>query len=172
MKAVKARVALIAGALAFVVTGVVMQLLRNSGASLPTHSYWEALILGAVAGGLLAAGWRVRRYVQGLRQAERERQNLVAGGESPEHARAAAGPIPVQAPDAEFARRTLVFAQAAAVGGAVLAGWELGQAAVQLDRWQTGTGRSAIIVLSVLAVVSIALSACGFRVQKWCEIPE
>lgn len=172
MKPVKVQAALIAGGLALVATGIVMQLVRNTGASLPKHSWWEVLVLLAVSGALIAAGWRVREYVKGLQTAEKERAALRAAGEDADVARAAAGPLPVAAPEAGFARRTLVCAQAAAVGGLVLTGWYLGQATVQLDRWQTSTGRSAIITLSVLALGGIALSVSGFRVQKWCSLPE
>ena len=172
MRPVTVRPALIAGALAFVLTGIGMQLVRNSGASLPQHSWWELLVLTVAIGALLAAGWRVREYVRGLGKAAKERADLVAQGEDPEAARVAAGPLPVDAPEAGFARRVLVCAQAASVGGPVLAGWYLGQLGVQIDRWQTGTGRSAIIVLAALTVGAIALCLSGFRVQKWCTLPE
>ena len=171
MKPLRVGQAVIAGVCALTATGIVMQLIRNSGASLPSHSWWECLIVATLAGALLAAGWRVRSYVEGLKQAQRDREALVASGEDASRARVAAGPLPVAAPDADFARRVAVCAQAAALGGAVLVGWYLAQGIVQLQRWETSSGRSAVITLAVLAGCAIALSSIGFRVQSWCMVP-
>lgn len=170
MKPVSLKPVVLAGVVITLLTAIVMRLVRNTGASLPQHSWWEVLIVALAAGALLAAGWRVRQYVRALKDdAARRRQGSQPGGAS---AASAAAASTIDAPGSGFARGTLVFSQAAAMGGAALMGWYLGQAAVHASRWSVPSGRAATIVLLVLTVCALALSAAGFRVQKWCTLPE
>ena len=169
MKPVAVRSAVIVGLVILVATGIVMQLVRNSNGSLPQHSWWELLVVTGVVAGLAAAGWRVRGYVKALAEnAERLRRAESAAGDA-----AAVSAVPLMnVPSPGFARSTLVFAQASALGGAALAGWYLGQAVIHATRWSVPSGRSAAIVLIVLTLGALVVSGVGFLVQKWCTLPE
>lgn len=168
MKAVQVRTAVIAGAVAVVTLGIVFQLIVNRGSALPRHSWWEAGALLVAGGALASAGWRIRVYVRSL--TTREPPQADRDGDV---AMRVPHAVPaVEAPSPENARRTLVLAQAAAVGGAVLAGWYAAQIGVQLSRWSVPSVRTAVLLLGVLTIEAVALSVLGFRVQSWCTLPD
>lgn len=174
MKAVRPLTALAAGVVVTSVSALAMQLIRNGGRSLPQHSWWEFLLIAALAGALGAGGWRVRDQVRTRTRAKREADAALRAGQDETEARhAAAGVVRGhEGPSPDTARRVVVFAQAAAIGGAVLAGWYAGQAIVQTGRFHVASARSAVLLLAGLVVASIVLSVMGFVVQRWCTIPD
>lgn len=174
MKPVKVVTAVAAGVLVTALSGLVMQLLRNSGGALPRHSWWEVLLVAALCAALGAGGWRVRDQVRTRTRAKREADAALRAGQDEPQARAAAADVMRghEGVAADTARRVVVFAQAAAVGGAVLAGWYLGQALVHLGRFHVASARASLLVLGFLAASAVALSALGFLVQRWCMIPD
>lgn len=174
MKAVRPLSALAAGVVVTALSALVMQLIRNGGRSLPQHSWWEVLLVTALAGALGAGGWRVRDQVRTRTRAKREADAALRAGQDEVEARAAAAGVVRghEGPSPDTARRVVVFAQAAAVGGAVLAGWYAGQAAVQAGRLHVTSARSAVLLLGALVIASVVLSALGFVVQRWCTIPD
>jgi hypothetical protein len=72
--------------------------------------------------------------------------------------------------DPLIAARIAVLAKAGAYGGALLAGWYLGQA---LDVYPdlVGIRRTRLIIGLIAAASAVALSAAGFVVQYWCRVP-
>ena len=105
---------------------------------------WTAVAgTAALAVAVLAAGWPVRRWVRGRRD---------------------------RALDPLVAARTVVFAKAAAYGGAAVAGWYAAQAITLIGEDSTALHRR--LLLALLATLSAAaLSAAGFVVQRWCRVP-
>jgi hypothetical protein len=118
--------------------------LWDSRGGLPPPLPWTAA-LGtlALSAAVIAAGLPVRRWVAGLR--ERPLDPLMAA-------------------------RTVVFAKAAAYGGAVLSGW---YAAQGLILWPdlVGARRARLIVAGLCVLAAIALSVSGLVVQRWCRVP-
>lgn len=174
MKPVRPVAAVLAGVVTTTLSALMMQLIRNGGSALPQHSWWEVLLVAVLAGALAAGGWRVRDQVRTRTRAKREADAALRAGQDEAEARyAAAGVVRGhEGPSADTARRVVVFAQAAAIGGAVLAGWYGGQAIVQAGRLHVESARSAVWLLGALVVASVVLSVMGFVVQKWCTIPD
>lgn len=174
MNAVRPMSAVVAGIVVTALSALGMQLIRNGGNTLPQHAWWEVLLIAALAGALVAGGWRVRDQVRTRTKAKREADAALRAGQDDAEARYAAAGVMQghEGPSADTARRIVVFAQAAAVGGAVLAGWYAGQLIVQIGRLHVDSVRSAAALLGVLMLVSITLSVLGFVVQKWCTIPD
>lgn len=100
--------------------------------------------IALLALGVLAAGLPVRRWVRGRR--DRPLDPLVAA-------------------------RTVVFAKAAAYGGAGLAGWYAAQA---LGLWTQELDVLArqLLIAALAALAALGTSAAGFVVQRWCRVPK
>ena len=92
---------------------------------------------------VLAAGWPVRRWVRGRR--DRPLDPLVAA-------------------------RTVVFAKAAAYGGAAVAGWYAAQALSLIGEDSSALRRRLLLALLATAF-GVGISAAGFVVQRWCRVP-
>lgn len=174
MKPVRPTAAVVAALLVTLLSGGLTQLLRNGGRAVPQHSWWEVLLVLAAAGALTAGGWRVRDEVRTRSKAKREADAARRAGadEAEAHAAAAAVVQGREAVSSDTARRIVVFAQAAAVGGGILAGWYAGQAVAQLERLSVPSVRSAVTLLAALVVSAAVLSVMGFVVQRWCTIPD
>jgi hypothetical protein len=114
------------------------------GGHLPLPLPWTAVAgAAALAVVVVVAGLPVRRWVRG----ERER------------------PL-----DPLLAARTVVFAKAAAYGGAALVGWYAAQGLVLLpDLVGDRRGRFVLAVLAALCSVGVAVA--GLVVQRWCRVP-
>ena len=118
----------------------------EGGRALPPVGYLATLPLLLVAALVLAGAWSVRRTVRGRR---------------------ASGPH-----DGLRGFRVLVLCQAAALTGAVVAGWSVahafvGRAALALQ----GLGSDAAAALAV-AACGILLVVAGLVGQSWCRLDE
>lgn len=118
--------------------------LWDSRGGLPPPLPWTAALgTFALSAAVISAGLPVRRWVSGRRER------------------------PV---DPLMAARTVVFAKAAAYGGAVLAGWYAGQGLVLVPDL-VGARRSRLIVAGLCFLTAIALAVSGLVVQRWCRVP-
>lgn len=105
---------------------------------------WTALAgTLALAVAVVAAGLPVRRWQHGRR----------------EH------PL-----DPLVAARTVVFAKAAAYGGALLAGWYAAQALVVLPDI-VGARRTRLLMGALCSLAAVAVAGAGLLVQRWCRLP-
>lgn len=174
MKPVRPVAALVAFAVVTFISAAIMQFVRNSDRALPQHSWWEVLLVLGLGAALVTAGWRVRDQVRARTRAKQEADAALRAGQGEDDVRAAAAGVMRghDGPSPETARRVVVFSQAGAVGGGVLAGWYLGQAVIHLMRLNIASSRSAAMLLGVLTLAAVVLSAVGFVVQAWCTIPD
>ncbi len=120
-----------------------LDLWTSRGGLQPPLPWTAAVFTAALAGGVIAAGLPVRRWVAGRR--ERPLDPLVAA-------------------------RTVVLAKAAAYGGAALAGWYAGQALVLVPDL-VGIRRTRLIIAAICTVAAIVLAGSGLLVQRWCRVP-
>ena len=72
MKPVRPVTAVVAGLLVALISGGLLQLMRNSGRAVPQHSWWEVLVVLAACGLLVAGGWRIRDEVRARTKAKKE----------------------------------------------------------------------------------------------------
>lgn len=174
MKPIKPMTAVATGALATSLSALFVQLLRNGGHTVPSHSWWEGALIVALIAGLLAAGWRVRTMSEARSRAYREANAARRVGMSDDEISYAAAEAlrDVRQLAPEGARRILVFAQAAILGGAVMEGWYAGAALVLINRAREGFGVSGEVLLTILALLGITFSVAGFVVQRWCTVPQ
>lgn len=118
----------------------------EGGRSLPPVGYLAMLPLVLVAALVLAGAWSVRRTVRGRR---------------------ASGPH-----DGLRGFRVLVLCQAAALTGAVVAGWSLAHALVaRAGLALQGLGSDAAAALAVTAA-GVLLVVAGLVGQSWCRLDE
>ena len=96
-----------------------------------------------LGGGLLLAGWQVRKVRDGL-------------------SHPAVTPL--------RAARTLVLGQAGALTGAVLVGWYAANALVLLPDADVESQRGRIWLFVLHAVVALLLAVAGMVVQNWCRL--
>lgn len=115
----------------------------ESSSGMPDPGWVGLAAMLFLAGGLLVAGWQVRQVRDG--RAERHLSPLRAA-------------------------RTLVLGQAAALTGAVLAGWYLASVLVLLPDSDVDTQRGRMWPFVLHAVVAVGLGVAGMVVQRWCRI--
>ena len=120
--------------------------IRAAGGDPPPLSWLAVVPLVAITALVLVMAWQVRRYVRGTGPQER-------------------------APSPQRARGTLVGAQAAALGGAALAGWYLANALVHLPLVDVPSRRAQLVWALVHAALAVGMSVAGFVGQAWCRIP-
>jgi len=105
---------------------------------------WTALAgTVALAIAVVAAGLPVRRWQHGRR--DRPLDPLVAA-------------------------RTVVFAKAAAYGGAVLIGWYAAQALAVLPDI-VGARRTRLLMAALCFLAAVGVAGAGLLVQRWCRLP-
>lgn len=121
---------------------VVLSAAIGRGRYLPQAAWQVDVALAVLILVVLSLGWRVRAYLRG------RRPNL----------------------DPIHAAHTLVLAQAAALTGAILAGWYGAQVLTALGDWGIGSRRAAAIAALVTLGVSAALSVAGVVVERWCTL--
>lgn len=136
--------ALSVGLVALAVSLLALSLWSRSGRALPEASWPAGAVLLLMAALLLGAGWQIRSYQQGKAQ---------------------------RMPAPHWSRRVLAGAQASALGGAIVTGWYLAQAALHVPDADVPSQREALVVAGLLALASVLLSVAGFVVQAWCRIP-
>ncbi len=129
---------------ALVTTGVAWLGLRTAATGgLPDQGWIGLVAMLFLAGGLVVAGWQVRR---------------VRDGEALAHV------TPLRA------ARTLVLAQAAALTGAVLVGWYAANVLVLLPDIDVESQQARVWPFVAHVVVAALLSAAGMLVQRWCRV--
>jgi hypothetical protein len=134
---------LLVGLVAAALSWLGLDLWGSHGGLGPPLPWTAALGTLALCAVVIAAGLPVRRWASGRR--ERPLDPLTAA-------------------------RTVVLAKAAAYGGAVLAGWYVGQGLILLPE-PVGVRRTRLIVAGVCVVTAVALAVSGLIVQRWCRVP-
>ncbi|MFD1053701.1 DUF3180 domain-containing protein [Terrabacter terrigena] len=122
---------------------LVLRLLASGGSSVPEPGWVGAAAMLFLGGGLLVAGWQVRRVRDG-------------------------SPNPAVTP--LRAARTLVLGQAGALTGAVLVGWYLGNVLALLPDADVESQRGRIWPFLLHALVALLLAVAGMLVQAWCRL--
>lgn len=117
----------------------------NGGGEMPQASWIGIVVMVLMALAILAAAWDIRRYLRGRSR---------------------------RMPSPQRGRRTLVAAQACALGGAAVMGWYLAQAVILLPDTDVESVRSHLWFTLGLVGAALVLSAAGLRAQAWCRIPD
>lgn len=122
---------------------LVLRLWTGQGGALPQATWGALIVLVFMAFGVFFAGLPVRRFLRGQ----------------------ATKPLnPIRA------MRTLVLAQAAALTGALVTGWYVGQVLVLLPDFDVPSRRSLAFVLSALAAGGVLMVVAGLVVQAMCRV--
>lgn len=126
-----------------VVGWFVVRLLQSRGTLLPAVPWVVDVTVVALAAGVFWAGWTVRAYQQG------KRPSL----------------------DAIRAARTFVLAKAAALTGALLAGWYGAQVLVTLPDLAIDAFRDRAVAAGVAVVCAVVLALVGLVAERFCQLP-
>ncbi|WP_162308208.1 DUF3180 domain-containing protein [Segeticoccus rhizosphaerae] len=121
-----------------------LRLVVDSGHELPQTSWLGVALLVLMAAVMLAAGWEIRRYL---------------GGDSE------------RMPTPQRARRTVVAAQASALGGAVVTGYYAALAVILVPNADVSSVLDGLYRALALCGAAILLAVVGHVVQAWCRIP-
>lgn len=113
------------------------------GHELPPTSWVSVIVLVFMAFGVLFAALPIRRFLRG--QAKKPLNPLRA-------------------------MRTLVLAQAAALTGALVAGWYLAQVLVLWPNLDVGSVRAVAVRLAALAAGGVLLATAGLLAQSMCRV--
>ncbi|NMM35490.1 MAG: DUF3180 domain-containing protein [Phycicoccus sp.] len=113
------------------------------GNELPPASWGAVIVLVFMAGGVFFAGLPIRRFLRG--QAKKPLNPLRA-------------------------MRTLVLAQAAALTGAMVAGWYLAQVVSLLPNLDIDSVRAVAIRLGALSAAAVLMAIAGLVAQAMCRI--
>lgn len=116
----------------------------NGGREFAKPSWLGIVVLALMAAVMLVAGLDIRRYLRG---------------------RATRAPSPLRG------RRTLVAAQASALGGAVITGWYSAQAVILLPNADVPSVRSDLWLTLGLIGGAVLLAVAGLLAQGMCRIP-
>ncbi|MGO1318133.1 MAG: DUF3180 domain-containing protein [Cellulomonadaceae bacterium] len=119
-----------------------LDLLESRGIRLSPVHWMVAVVLVLLSAGVLIAGWAVRQYQRG------KRPGL----------------------DGVRAARTFVLAKAAAVTGALLAGWYAAQTLTVIGDLMIEPRRHRAIAAAVAALLALGLSVVGLVVERWCRV--
>lgn len=119
-----------------------VRLAHRYGVAWPEPTWLAGLLLVGMAVAILLAGRLVRRAVRGIRPIEPLR-----------------------------AARILVLAQACALTGAVVTGWNLALATVLLPDLDAGSVAARAVLCVALAACGVFLSAAGLLAQSACRLP-
>ncbi|MFC7595572.1 DUF3180 domain-containing protein [Terrabacter sp. GCM10028922] len=133
----------LAGVTMTVLAWLGLRWLASGGNGVPEPGWVGAAAMLFLGGGLLVAGWQVRKLRDGT-------------------------PNPAITP--LRAARTLVLGQAGALTGAVLVGWYLANVLVLLPDADVDSQRARIWPFVLHAVVALLLSVAGMAVQTWCRL--
>ena len=136
---------------ALVLTGLVVTVLAwlglrsvaGAGNGLPDPGWFGLAAMLFLAGGLVVAGWQVRKVRDGLAQPH---------------------VTPLRA------ARTLVLGQAGALTGAALVGWYVANVLVLLPDADVQSQRDRIWPFVAHTVVALLLCGAGMLVQRWCRL--
>lgn len=128
------------------ITAVAYPALRiwdGRGHELPAASWGGVIVLAFMAFGVFFAGLPIRRFLRG-------------------RAKKPLNPL--------RAMRTLVLAQAAALTGALVAGWYLAQLLVLAPDLDVGSVRVLAVRLGALAAGGVLMSIAGLLTQAMCRV--
>lgn len=120
-----------------------LRIWTSRGGYLAQASWGALIVLVFMACGVFFAGLPVRRFLRG--EAKRSLNPMRA-------------------------MRTLVLAQAAALTGALVAGWYLAQVAVLLPDFDIATRRTLVLQLAALAAGGALMSVAGLLTQAMCRV--
>jgi len=120
-----------------------LRIWTGQGHELPPASWGAVIVLVFMAGGVFFAGLPIRRFLRG--QAKKPLNPLRA-------------------------MRTLVLAQAAALTGALVAGWYLAQVLVLLPVFDLGARRAVVLLLAASAAGGALLAIAGLVTQGMCRV--
>src|SRR5665811_1308485 len=115
----------------------------GQGHELPPASWGAVLVLVFMTCGVFFTGLPIRRFLRG--QAKKPLNPLRA-------------------------MRTLVLAQAAALTGALVAGWYLAQVLVLLPVFDLGARRAVVLLLAASAAGGALLAIAGLVTQGMCRV--
>lgn len=132
-------VALVVG----VLSALAWHLLDRQGTLVPRPTWFQGVLLLALAASILAIAYPVRTYLAG-----RAGKSL----------------------DPERGVRTLVLAQAAALTGAAVTGWYAGQLAIVLRGLDLAANKGRLVPVGLLALAGLVLAAAGLVAQSWCKV--
>ncbi|HZW44465.1 MAG TPA: DUF3180 domain-containing protein [Dermatophilaceae bacterium] len=113
------------------------------GHALPPASWGAVIVLVFMAGGVFFAGLPIRRFLRG--QAKKPLNPLRA-------------------------MRTLVLAQAAALTGALVAGWYLAQVVVLFPVLDIDSRRALAVQLGALTAAAALMAIAGLVAQAMCRV--
>ena len=113
------------------------------GNELPPASWGAVIVLVFMAGGVFFAGLPIRRFLRG--QAKKPLNPLRA-------------------------MRTLVLAQAAALTGALVAGWYLAQVVVLFPNLDIDSVRAVAVRLGALSAAAVLMAIAGLVAQAMCRV--
>ncbi len=122
---------------------VVIRFAQGRGAQVPTVPWLVDVAIGLLAAAVLRWGWTVRAYQQG------KRPSL----------------------DPLRAARICALAKAAALTGALLAGWYFAQVLVLVGDWSIESLRAKAIAAVIAVVAAIGLSVAGLVAELFCRLP-
>ena len=120
-----------------------LRIWTGQGRVLPEASWGAVILLVFMACGVFFAGLPVRRFLRG--QAKKSLNPMRA-------------------------MRTLVLAQAAALTGALVAGWYLAQILVLLPLFDVESRRTAVVRLAALAAGGVLMAIAGLLAQAMCRV--
>ncbi|MGB5952536.1 MAG: DUF3180 family protein [Ornithinimicrobium sp.] len=142
--------AALAGAAALLLSVLALIGWRSTGGEYPRLPWLAVAPMVGYAVLVLYAAWRIRQYVR-------------SDTDQP-----TAGFVPTP----QQARGTLVAAQAGALGGALLVGFYLGNAALHLSNIDVLSVRELLIRALVCAAAALVVSVAGFIGQHMCRLPD
>lgn len=135
----------VAAALSLLLSWLALRWFTSSGRGLPNPGWVALVVMVFLGGGLVVAGWQVKKVRDGTDEA-------------------AVSPL--------RAARTLVLGQAAALTGAVLVGWYVASILTLAPNADVESQRNRLLLFIAHAVVAALLSVAGMLVQRFCRLDD
>lgn len=135
----------VAAAVSLLLSWLALRWYSSGGRGLPNPGWVALVVMVFLGGGLLVAGWQVKKVRDGTDEA-------------------AVSPL--------RAARTLVLGQAAALTGAVLVGWYVASILVVAPNADVESQRNRLLLFIAHAVVTALLATAGMLVQRFCRLDD
>ena len=142
-RGVSIRLVLLLGLVVAAIAHPGLRVWTGQGHELPPASCGGVIVLVFMAGGVFFAGLPIRRFLRG--QAKKPLNPLRA-------------------------MRTLVLAQAAALTGALVAGWYLAQVVVLFPNLDIDSVRAVAVRLGALSAAAVLMAIAGLVAQAMCRV--
>ena len=142
-RGVSIRLVLLLGLVVAAIAYPGLRVWTGQGHELPPASWGAVIVLVFMAGGVFFAGLPIRRFLRG--QAKKPLNPLRA-------------------------MRTLVLAQAAALTGALVAGWYLAQVVVLFPNLDIDSVRAVAVRLGALSAAAVLMAIAGLVAQAMCRV--